>query len=89
MIEIGENPEGLRNINKFIDSKTHEGLRGKILAIHKSRKKAIILAMNQTLDNMSVQWGKMYLIEEINPDKYPMTKTIVSEIPKNAEWKIV
>ena len=89
MIKIRENPEKNKGINKFIDSKTHEGLRGKILAIHISGKKAIILATNQTCDNKSVLWGKLYLIEEFDPNKYPITKAKVDEIPNNKQWRMV
>jgi hypothetical protein len=90
-IEVGDCPEGLPNINKFI-AICGEGHRGKVIALHKSKKKAIILAMNNSIaekDEGGVLWGEMYLVEETNPDEYPKVVERVTEVPFSEDWQIV
>ena len=90
-IEVGDCPEGLPNINKFI-AISGEGHRGKIIAIHKNKKKAIVLAMNDSFankDDGGVLWGEMYLVKEIDPDEYPEVVKRVIKVPSSEDWQIV
>ena len=88
MITIGDNPQKLKGINKFITKTEHEGLRGKILAIHISGTKAIILCMNTSFDG-DCKWGNLYLIKEKDADSYPDLVKRVKEIPSTKQWKII
>lgn len=75
MIEIGENPENTKGINKFI-AKSGDGQRGKIIAMHKNKKEAIILAMNSSCKG-DVKWGHFYHVEEKQDGNYPV---VVKEV---------
>jgi len=86
MIQIGENPEGDQNINKFLSAEG-EGMRGVIVAIRIDSKQAIVLALNSAFDG-SVEWGKLYLVEEKNPNEYPKVIKQVDSVPKVKSWKI-
>jgi len=88
-INVGDNPEGDPKINKFIDSKTNEGLRGKIVALKDNKKEAIILAMNGSFGQGGVKWGELYHIIEKDPDQFPFTKKKVTSIPSTKNWKIL
>ena len=88
-IEIGQNPEGVKGINKFI-ARSGEGHRGKIIALHESKKRAIVLSMNTSFEKKGgVVWGKLYLVEEENPDEYPKVVEGVSSVPNSEEWTVV
>ena len=85
MIKIGDNPEKTKGINKFI-GQDGEGYRWKIIALHKSRKEAIILAMNT---GTKIRWGKIYHITEDNPKEYPQVKSLVLRVPNSPDWEII
>ena len=87
MIDIGDNPEKKEGINKFI-APCGEGQRGKIIAIHKSKKEAVILAMNDSLKG-DVQWGHFYHIREEKKDTYPVVIKEVYFVDNNKEWGII
>lgn len=87
VIRIGDNPQGLAGINKFI-AKSGDGMRGTLIALHSSGKKAIVLAMNTSIAN-DVEWGNQYLIEEKKPDQYPIVVRRVSSIPDSPGWKVI
>ena len=88
-IRVGDNPEGDPKINKFIDSKTNEGLRGKLIALKDNKKQAIVLAMNSSFGKGGVKWGELHLVEEKDPDQFPFTKKKVNSIPNTKDWNIV
>ncbi len=85
-IKVGDNPQNLKGINKFLSG--NEGLRGRLIAIHKNEKEAIILCLNNSF-NGSVEWGKLYLIKETNPKNYPEMIKKVSSIPTTEDWLIL
>lgn len=87
MIKIGENPQGTVGINKFIGIEG-EGLREKIIAMHKSKKKAIVLCMNTGILDPA-KWGALYLINENTESSYPVVVKCVMEIPDEKGWSIV
>jgi hypothetical protein len=86
MIRLGENPEGYKGVNKFL-SPEGEGVRGVIIALHVDRKQAIVLALNSTFDG-SIEWGKLYLVKEKNPDEYPRVIRQVDSVPNVKSWKV-
>lgn len=86
-IAVGENPEGLPGVNKFI-AKSGDGQRGRILALHRDRTKAIVLAMNNSRKK-DVQWGRFYLVREQDSAQYPRVVRRVTAIPDSDEWEIV
>ncbi len=57
MIKIGDNPDGVHGINKFLCG--GEGLRGVIIATHHSKTKAII----KSLDNSVMRYSKSDLLQ--------------------------
>lgn len=66
MIKIGDNPEGVKGINKFLCGS--EGLRGVIIATHPSKKKAII----KSLDDSIIRYSKKEMLavaDHFNMDK--------------------
>jgi len=65
-IVIGNNPENEPGINKYLSITWHEGLRGKIIGINKKSTEAVVICVTSSLDG-DCEWGKLYLIEEINP----------------------
>jgi len=88
-IEIGENPEGFKGINKFI-AQNGEGHRGKVVAIKTDKSEAIILAMNTSLvEEGGVKWGKLYLVKEVSIDQYPQVIKTVNGVPNTEEWEIL
>ena len=90
-IKIGDNPEQVPGVNKFI-AECGEGHRGKVIALHKSKKKAIILAMNTSIegrDEGGVLWGELYLVAETDPDNYPEVVERVTAVPFSEDWQIV
>ncbi len=86
MIKIGENPEHNPKLNKFI-AKSTDGQRGVILALHKNKKQAIILALNCSVAG-DVKWGKLYLVKETKPGAYPTVAEEVYNIPDKGGWTI-
>lgn len=88
MIKIGDEPQNRPNVNKFLTSKDHEGMRGTIIAIKEDGKEAIVLAQNSSFDKQ-VKWGRLYLVKEIKPEWYPEVVKQVTEIPNEPEWKLV
>jgi len=88
LIRIGENPQGKEGINKFLTRTEHEGLRGKILALNKDKTKAIILCLNTSFD-CDCQWGRLYLIEEVDSEQYPLVVGVVDSIPPQEGWETV
>jgi hypothetical protein len=86
MIQIGENPEGDQHVNKFLSTEG-EGMRGVIIAIRIDSKQAIVLALNSAFDG-SVEWGKLYLVEEKKTDEYPRIKRQVDSVPNVKSWKV-
>lgn len=88
-IKVGENPEGIKGINKFI-AKNGEGHRGKIVALSKDKMEAIILSMNTSCNRKDgVVWGHLYLIREDNPEEFPKVIEGVNSIPNTDEWKML
>jgi len=87
MIKIGENPQNIEEINKFI-AKSGDGLRGKIIALKQGNKQAIILAMNSSLKK-DVIWGNLYLIKEKNLNEYPVVIERITNVPYSKNWKII
>ena len=77
MIKLRDSPEGY--LNKFI-SREEEGMRGILLAVNDNSTQAIMLATNSAFDK-SVQWGRMYLVQELNPKEYPRLVKRVQIIP--------
>ena len=78
-IEVGDNPQHDNNYNKFIDTKTGEGMRGRIIASNDEQDEAVVLAMTQSIED-GVKWGKLYHIAEDDPDQYPTTVKKVSGV---------
>jgi len=85
-IRVGENPEGIRGLNKFITT-DGEGHRGVILAISRNSKEAIVLALNGSRTG-SVKWGELYLLREQDDKSYPKVVKKVDCIPPDGNWKI-
>ena len=79
MIEVGQSPNG-GNINKFLSSIAHEGLRGTLLAVNEDKTEGIILSGNTSLDGQC-KWGYLYHVKETNPEHYPEVVTQVDSIP--------
>lgn len=88
-IKLGQNPENESGVNKFVDVKKGEGLRGRMLAISKNKKKAIILSMNKSIYSDGVKWGKLYEVEEKKSGQYPILKKEVTKIPDTEDWTIL
>ena len=80
MIQTGDNPQQIEDINKFLTKKDHEGVRGKLLATNKSGTDAIMICFHDSFDG-DVKWGKLYLVHEDNPEHYPEMIKRVKEIP--------
>lgn len=115
MIKIGDNPQGTSDLNKFLCGV--EGLRGKLVAIHKSQRKGIIISCNDSIGaftaedkirfqrdkgisdemlkdmlsktDITVEWGKLYLIVEGTDDSFPIALKEVTQIPRDDDWKVV
>lgn len=83
-IKIGENPQGIPFVNKFL-GKSGDGYRGVIIALHKDGTQAIIIAINGSAE---VVWGQMYLVKETQPENYPVVVKKVNSVPKSDDWKI-
>lgn len=81
MIQTGDNPQQIKDINKFLTKKDHEGVRGKIIAVNKSANEAIMVCFHDSFDN-DVKWGKLYLVREDIPEHYPELVRRVKEIPE-------
>ncbi|MCP6727124.1 MAG: hypothetical protein KJI69_03810 [Patescibacteria group bacterium] len=86
-INVGDNPEGKANINKFI-AKKGEGLRGTLVARTTNGKRGIILAKNSTFAG-DVKWGRLYEVVEKSPKQYPEVKREVKKIPDTKDWKLI
>jgi len=114
-IKIGDNPQGTSDLNKFMCGV--EGLRGKLVAIHKSQRKGIVISCNDSIGaftaedkrklqrdkgipdemlkemlsktDITVKWGKMYLVVEGNDETYPIALKEVTKIPRDDGWEIV
>ena len=72
VIKIGDNPEGRRGWNKYIE-KNGVGWRGRIVAFKEGHKEAILKGDSR---------HKLILVKEINPYQYPEVVKGVSKIPK-------
>lgn len=89
MIIIGETPE--KNIfhNKFI-APQGEGLRGRIIAMHKSKKQAIIVCTTSAF-NDDIKYGDKCLVMEVTKDNWPLFVKKINGLPhtdnpNNWEW---
>jgi len=87
-INVGDNPEQVANLNKFID-KGGEGLRGTLVARTKDGKRGIILAQNSAFAKGGASWGKLYEVVEKNKNEYPVVKKQVKNIPDTKDWEIL
>jgi len=89
-ISVGENPQHVPNINKFLSGGKGggEGLRGVLVARTKDKKRGIILAKNSSF-NGKVEWGKLYEVVEKKPTEYPVVKKEVSKIPTTKDWELL
>ncbi len=88
-IDVGDNPEHDPNLNKFLSGgKQSEGLRGRLIARSKDKKRGIILAENSSF-NGKVKWGKLYEIVEKNPRHYPEVKREVEKVPDTKDWELL
>ena len=88
-ITVGSNPEeGASTLNKFLSGgKESEGLRGRLLATTRNKKRGIILAMTPSF-NGKIKWGKLYEVVEKKPSQYPVVKKEVSKIPDTKDWEL-
>jgi len=84
-IAIGDNPEGDKIHNKFIDPKNGDGHRGVIIAVNKKRTEAILEAKTTSMTGGRVKEGKLFHVKEKNPEQYPEIIKEVKEIPKGFE----
>ncbi len=88
-INVGDNPQHTPKLNKFLSGgKQSEGLRGRLLARTKDKKRGIILAENSSF-NGKVKWGKLYEVVEKKPTEYPVVKKEVSKVPTSKDWELV
>lgn len=87
VIKIGASPENDGLYNKFI-APCGDGQRGRIVALHKNKEEAIILALNSNVKN-DVCVGSLYLIKEYNSEHYPIVVKKVNCVPNFEEWEIV
>ncbi len=71
MITIGDNPQGDSDLNKFMSG--CEGLRGKLIAIHNSKRKGIVLSCNDSI--------KAFTKEELK--QMQQDKNLSDELLKN------
>ena len=71
-IQIGENPEGRKGINKYIEI-NGEGWRGRIVAFNKDFTQAIL--RGDSRDNL-------ILVKEQKPTEYPQAVRSIIKIPK-------
>lgn len=71
-IKIGENPEGAKGINKYIET-DGDGWRGVIIALNKDHTEAIIKGDSR---------GGLLLVREDDPKNYPIAIRTVKKIPK-------
>lgn len=81
MIKVGQSPNG-GNINKFLTSIEHEGLRGTLLATNEDKTEGIILSGNTSFDGQC-KWGYLYHVKETNPEHYPEVVKEVNNIPES------
>ena len=81
MIEIGQNSQEIKEINKFLTKTDHEGVMGKLIATNESATEAIMICFHNSFDK-DVEWGKLYLVREDNPEHYPELIKRVKEIPE-------
>ena len=65
-IKIGDNPEGVHGINKFLCGA--EGLRGVIIATHPSKKKAIIKSLDDSIMRCTSK-EMLAIADQFNLDK--------------------
>lgn len=72
-IKIGDNPQGLKWVNKYIET-NGDGWRGVIKAFNKDHTEAIIIGDSRP--------SKLILVKEYNPEQYPFVVRIVEKIPK-------
>lgn len=75
-INIGDNPEGAKKLNKYIET-DGDGWRGKIVAFNKTHKEAIIIGDSRP--------GAMLLVKSESPGCYPTVVQTVKEIPNGWE----
>lgn len=75
------NPEGQTGYIKII-AKNRDGERAIIIARHQTLPQAIALGVN------GPDWGRLILVKEIDPEKWPFVQRVVTKIPKTSEWKI-
>jgi len=90
MIIIGETPEGNIFHNKFI-APHGEGLRGRIIFMHKSFKKAVIVCTTAAFDD-DIKYGDKCLIIEEDEDQYPKFVGKINDIKEledYSEWESV
>ena len=75
--------------NKFLGFAA-EGHRGVILAMRDDRLAAIVLAKtSSSRPEDNIRWGRLYLVEECDPTKWPRAIQEVAAIPDESGWTIV
>ena len=81
-IQLGENPEGDSNYSKFVDDRTSEGFRGKIVAMKPDRKEAVIKSFHNSFEKKGVKSGGLYIVKEMKEGQYPIVIKKTSFLPK-------
>lgn len=82
MIELGDNPQGTTDLNKFMCGM--EGLRGKLVAIHKSKRKAIIISCNDSVGAFTEEEKKRLQEDKGLSDDY--LKMLLDSTDLIVEW---
>ena len=79
MLEFDDSPEG--GSCKYIATKG-EGMRGFLLSTNEDKTEGVVLSFQNSCEG-DVKFGKLYLIIEFDPSKYPMQHKEVRSIPQN------
>jgi len=70
--------------------KTTEGHRGLLLALRDDGLEGIVLAATESEDpEDGVRWGRLYLVREHDPTKWPVVVEEVAGVPSNDRWMLL
>ena len=80
MIEFNTAPEGGHTTKWIADG--GEGMRGFLLSTNEDKTEGVVLALMGSFEG-DVKWGRMYLVQEDDPDHHPRQIKQVRHIPEN------
>jgi hypothetical protein len=84
------NKRNKRGTVKFLVTcaKESESLWGKLIAIHRTEGKAILISMNSPFNGL-FSWGQLVLVEKETTEELPQFVCVVNAIPNTSDWKIM